>query len=457
MSQECQPRARLLSLPWEVRRPIIVEVLRHQRQKTPVFSRKFIERRVRLRNCFDNSFPEITSFYVARHKNRYLHGNALRATNRQLRYETNLVIQKGLETGSLDHLPFTLDIMVVKDIGVFPTWMSFPYQAKHIKKLTISLRIIRPGAVPDEWVETARYSDDEFYARWENSPIRWNVIVMGVLLYAFGHFSVKPDPALPPIRRRSDEPSATKEPTQDTKEVAGDSKSNNKQKPKDKATKAEPNARSNLIDHKSDTFDAYVLRKPSYVVDELLIEYHNYEYNTESKPIPPSNQDTSTRESRFYKVGYLQFGRDIFRDFDPNDPNKDNEDLAYERRWIYNGTYTCHQLKDTIGNLFYNRQEPSMRYTVYGPYLEMLARSAGQVLESHCTGTNAPVIEKHPSNWIDRGYKRTSYLDPARYSKATVRRNLARELAKDSPDEDIVHDLRLLQIRRSHGWVEEDD
>lgn len=452
MSQECQPRARLLNLPWEVRRPIIVDVLRHQRQKTPVFSRKFIESRVRLRNCFDNSFPEITNFYVARHKNRYLHGNALRATNRQLRYETNLVIQKGLETGSLDHLPLTLDIMVVKDIGVFPTWISFPYQAKHIKKLAISLRIIRPGAVPDEWVKMARYSDDEFYARWENSPTRWNVIVMGVLLYAFGHFSVKPDPALPPIRQSSEKPSPAKESTQDTKEVIGDSKSNNKQTPKDEATKAEPGIHSNLIHHKSDTFDAFVLRKPSYVVDELFLDIHTCEYDTESKPILPSNPDTSTQESRFYKEGYLQFGREIFRDFDPNDPNKDDEDLDYERRLIDDGTYACHQLDDAVGNLFYYRQDPSMRYTVYGPYVEMLARSSGQVLE-----TDGPMIGKHPSNWIDSDYVRTSYLDPARYSKATVRRNLARELAKDSPDEDVVHDLRLLQIRRSHGWVEEDD
>lgn len=131
MSTDHNP-GRLTYLPWEVRRPIIIEVLRHQRKSTPVFSRKFIESRVRLRNCFDENFPETTNFYVARHKNRYLHGNALRATNRKLRYETNLLIQEELESGNLQ-LPFVLDIMVVKDIGVFPTWMSFPYRPAHIK------------------------------------------------------------------------------------------------------------------------------------------------------------------------------------------------------------------------------------------------------------------------------------------------------------------------------------
>jgi hypothetical protein len=44
----------------------------------------------------------------------------LRATNGQLRYETNLLMQEELESGNVDE-PFVLDIICVKDIGVFPT------------------------------------------------------------------------------------------------------------------------------------------------------------------------------------------------------------------------------------------------------------------------------------------------------------------------------------------------
>lgn len=66
--------------------------------------------------------------------------------------------------------------------------------------------------------------------------------------------------------------------------------------------------------------------------------------------------------------------------------------------------------------------------------------------------------ERHPSEWIDAQYViHTAQGDPEGYSKATTERNLVREMASEFPDEDLIDDLRLLQIRRSHGWVEEDD
>lgn len=66
---KCQKPSRLLDLPWEVRRPIIIHVLQYGRQKLPSLSRKLIESRVRLCNCFDENQPEITNFYVPRYKN----------------------------------------------------------------------------------------------------------------------------------------------------------------------------------------------------------------------------------------------------------------------------------------------------------------------------------------------------------------------------------------------------
>lgn len=195
--------SRLIDLPWEVHRPIIVYALRYGRKSVPSFNRKLIESRLRLRNCFDEHMPEVTNFYVPRYKNRYLHGNALRATNSQLRYETNLLIEEELKSGNIN-VPFVLDIMVVKDIGVFPTWMSFPYRPEHIKKMTVNVRIVRPGTsiVPNEWVEAATYQK-QIYSGCETSPTRWHGFIMAVVLYAFGYFTTKPDPALPLINHKN--------------------------------------------------------------------------------------------------------------------------------------------------------------------------------------------------------------------------------------------------------------
>lgn len=449
--------SKLIDLPWEVRRPIIVEVLRHQRKSTPSLSYKFMESRVRLHNCFDEHFPEVTNFYVARHKNRYLHGNGLRATNRQLRFETNLLIQEELESGNID-LPFILDIMVVKDIGVFPTWISFPYRPERIKKLTINIRIVRLGtnAVPDEWVETARYYDDEQYSRWENSPTKWNVFVMAVILYAFGCFSVKQDPTQPLIQRNNKQPLTAQDKPSTQKQTIGNSKASSKQpsKPKSRWKSA---MRLNLIAHQSNTLDAYILPSPSYLIDELFIDFKGCEYDAQSKPIRASDKDSSSKESRFYKEGCVQFSREVSRDFNAHDPNTDYEVLEDEQDLISQGKFACYQLQESLCNLLRALRWPEVRHSVYGLYLQMLARSTGYVSYSPCRGQGWSLIERHPSSWIEVGYVLTAQLDPEGYSNATIERDLAREIASAFTNEDLINDLRLLQIRRSHGWVREDD
>ncbi|KFG81934.1 hypothetical protein MANI_118259 [Metarhizium anisopliae] len=219
--------SRLLDLPWELRRPIIVQVLRRGRKSEPAFNRKLIESRVRLRNCFDDDFPKTTNLYVQRHKNRYLHGNALRTTNRQLRYETNLLIEEEIKSGNIE-IPFVLDVMIVKDVGVFPTWMSFPYRPEHLKMLTINLRIVRPGTsvVPDEWIKVARYEEKE-YSRRDNSPANWNIIMDVAYMLSV---SIVPN--------------------------------------------------------------AYLLPSASYVADKLFIDFKEAEYDVNNKPIPPGVDDS---------------------------------------------------------------------------------------------------------------------------------------------------------------------
>ncbi len=65
----------------------------------------------------------------------WLFVKGLRASNRQLRRETNIV----LKSGDVE-IPFLLGIVLVKEIGVFLTWTSFTYQPEHFRLLTLNIR-----------------------------------------------------------------------------------------------------------------------------------------------------------------------------------------------------------------------------------------------------------------------------------------------------------------------------
>ncbi|KAL2673690.1 hypothetical protein Neosp_012133 [[Neocosmospora] mangrovei] len=56
-------------------------------------------------------------------------------TNRQLRAETQVVAHK------LNSVPYTLDVVFVKNVGLMPTWLSFPLWQKHIDTLRVNFRI----------------------------------------------------------------------------------------------------------------------------------------------------------------------------------------------------------------------------------------------------------------------------------------------------------------------------
>lgn len=200
--------------------------------------------------------------------------------------------------------------------------------------------------------------------------------------------------------------------------------------------------------------DAYILSSPSYVIDELFIDFKECEYDVNSKPIGPGVEDTR-KSSRFYKEGCLQFGRDVFRDFSAED--KDYEEIEDEEYLISEGKFDCNQLQEALSYSVWYSCEPGVRWSAYGPYLNLLARSVGEVSYSGCRGAPSHLRERHPSEWIDIKYVLNAQLDPRGYSKATTDRNLASEMASASPDEGLIEDLRLLQIRRSYGWVEEGD
>lgn len=437
---EYSKSSNLLDLPWELRRPIIVEVLRRGRKREPTFNRKLIEKRVRLRNCFDKDFPEVTNFYVPRHKNRYLYGNALRATNRQLRYETNLLVEEELKSGNVD-IPFVLDVMIVKDVGVFPTWMSFPYRPEHLKVLTLNLRIVRPGTsvVPDEWIETARYEKDRCYTNWN--------VLMAITYYAFGCFSVKPDPAYPGVER--DSQPAIAEDAAPVKRQAASNKWNTSRPPKSNARKSKIHALLNLADHRSTVLNAYILSSASYVTDKLFIDFKEPEYDVDNKPIP-AGVDDSRKRSRFYKEGYLQFGREVFKDYSCQ--WKDSDELEQDKRWLSRGEFACYQLDESIGAVI---SSVHLNDPGYFLYLRMLAQSVGEVRYSSSERPDLELVGRHPDCWVDMCYALDCETIDGRYTEAKVAQDLIEEMNHGSSD--IVDSLRTIQIRRSHGWVKDDD
>ncbi|KAF5004688.1 hypothetical protein FDECE_8830 [Fusarium decemcellulare] len=148
--------ASLLKLPQEVRDQIIRESILSSRAAPSLADLK--ENRVPLQNTI-NPHPQwarATNIFVERDQKRWLQ-NPLLGTNRRLRRDTQGVIQR------LDSLPYTLDVAIVKSVGLMPTWLSFPVQQKHIDTLHIHFRILDGVKDVDEafpWFDNAEWYGD---------------------------------------------------------------------------------------------------------------------------------------------------------------------------------------------------------------------------------------------------------------------------------------------------------
>ncbi|CEJ82809.1 hypothetical protein VHEMI02856 [[Torrubiella] hemipterigena] len=405
MSQSTKSNG-LLDLPWEIRRDILTRALRPINTKNnntsslPSLSKESFQRRVRLRNCFDTDFPEETNLYVPRNNNRYAQATGLRAVNRQLREETDLLINK------LD-LPFVMDIMVVKDVGIFPTWLSYPYPPRHLKKLTINLRTIQPGkcAIPTDWVEAGRHKQAK-WEFWRKGPTIWNIMA-AITLYTFNCLSIK---------------STASESTR-------------------------PNALSGL----TNVADAHLSSSRAFVTDKLCIHIAPLEYDAKNAPIPIETQDLC-KESRLYREGYFQFGRELFEDFSTETMWPD--EIDYMRRLLARGEYPCYQLSDRLGNIIYevDRNTDSAYYF----YLRLLARSVGELIIDGGIPGQDLTIYRHPAFWVHLRYAiDCELLVEGNFNKKQVLRSLKKEM-KDGWSE-MAANLRTIEIRRSHGWVQEDD
>lgn len=405
----------LLTLPLEIRRPIIVEVLKQSRGEKPVLSKDFVADRVRLRNRFDENYPLETAIFVRR-ENGYINGNGLLATNRQLRQETHDLIEYMLKTGRVE-VPFVLDVMVVKDVGILPTWMSYPYQPTHLKQLLVDFRIFRPdkSVIPENWVpatqEVARRMD-----HYEITISEWNIMVV-LLFYAMGRCT-----------------SASKN-----------------------TVKAEP--RTLVLDHLNPltleeqpeaVVDTYISAQPPYLLDELILTCDDpYEHYANGAVIMPFVEDWSDA-SIYKREGYWNFGRTIFRDEDIDAPVN-----GIDSRVVAAGQFAASQLMGAVDAGFCHLWECCKWkvYQFYLPpmkiYLDAVARNIRAVNylsgSGRRSGAFAAIDDMIRDKTLENIFVNT-------FSSDDVVKAFKNEKKKKCPDENMMHFFRLVKRRMDLGW-----
>ncbi|KAJ3473372.1 hypothetical protein NLG97_g10342 [Lecanicillium saksenae] len=181
-------QAYILRLPWDIRCIIIADVTRGAPERPPNLTPEFIKDRARVMNSFDEDTPAETNIFLPKGGCARTHGNGLLGTNRQLRQDTLDFIHNMREREASD-VPYALDLMLVHNVGIFPTWVSYPFRPKRMARLQINIRTVRPekGLVPREWI----FRCDQMDSRQWHSRAVWNLIVI-YLFYTTGQLTLSP-------------------------------------------------------------------------------------------------------------------------------------------------------------------------------------------------------------------------------------------------------------------------
>lgn len=422
MADKTTPRG-LYSLPTELKRIIFLDVLQQGRKKEPTFTRAFIQNRIRLRNCFDGTYTELTksdttNIYVPKHRYLKIHGHALLATNRQLRREIQALIEDELKSGKIN-VPFVLDVMFVKDIGVFPTWMSFPYKPRRLERLElihVNVRIIRQGAAaafPNQWIEAARYPTDNPYRQYGLSPATWNLFMV-LTLYAMGRFSAKP--------------------------VTTNIKHLSQINPPKAPHKQEKN---------SEIVDAYFLPIAPYTTDKLHVDFKPFEHLPNGSPIESKMEDDA-RKSIHFREGSTQFSREIFGlEPDPRDnrvrfsiggrTRRMTEDLIREGR--LGSAQLVDRLVRAVSAVHYAQDHG------YGVGIDVLADSIGKMVHCESDCIEVDLVDMHTTYMYDFGY-----WNAGSYDLSAVDFKAAQAWAVKENDMYLKNGLRILKTRLRRGW-----
>ncbi|KAJ2965965.1 hypothetical protein NQ176_g10364 [Zarea fungicola] len=412
----CEPtyhgeKSGLLGLPLEIRRIIILHVFKHRHRKAPLLTKKVLSDRIRLRNRFDDKYPIETNIYVCRQKS-YIHANALLQTNRQLRQDTLDIIQDTLKTGKVK-IPFVLDLMVIKDVGLLPTWMSCPYLPENIKRLKVNVRVFRPDKdiIPESWIPAAVYGGREW--SYEFTVCEWNFFVV-LLFYAMGRLSPSSENT---IREQPET-----EPVQHMDKLS--------------------------LGQQPPGVSVYISAKAPYTVDELYLNVEKYEYYANGKFVLPYVEDWN-KSSLWYKEGYYTFGRTIF-----TDDLLENDDDRIIVRVLKAGTLGTGQVSGiggTLKELAYEAGDSHPWHTSYGYvtmqiYLDALARNIKTVKTAYNERAETSVGDA--GHWESLlGY----YFESDDIVKA-----FKKEKSKEDPNEHVLHWFRLVKRRMDLGWWDDD-
>ncbi|TQV90383.1 Protein kinase-like domain [Cordyceps javanica] len=416
--------ANLIGLPLELRRYIILEVLKHGHRKAPILSKDVVDDRVRVRNRFDDNYPTETNIYVRKHKD-YIHGNALMQTSRLLRQDTLNLIEDTLKAGKVE-IPLVLDVMVVKDVGVLPTWISCPNGPARIGKIQINLRIFRPDkdVVPENWIPAAQY---------ENCPRNqginideWTIMVV-ILFYSMGRLTASPKDTI-----KAGKPSLPE---------IGLNKLN--------------------LEDQPEGVDVYVSAKAPYVVDEMLVDIKHFERFADGKIIRGFVED-KPESSSYYREGYYTFGRKIFNEQHGRGPDFRPTDQA--KTLLKTGRMSDTQLYCATSNwieyLWASCSEDSVRFNL-APiriYLDAMARNIGTI-KTNGKENRSTLLVGGTNNRTGDWLQNTSWerVFSMHFEADDVVKAFKIEKKKRFPDENLLHFFRLTKRRMDMGWWDDAD
>lgn len=176
------PTPDLLGLPRETRLQIIRDVIASV-DRAPAFE-EVIEDRVAYVSAFETS-----DIYVPRAEATPIcHGSGLLLTSKQLNDETKYALQ-AMRENEMKGFEFVLDVMYVRGLGLLPTWLSMPVDARAIGTLRVQFRIVQPPArlINPAWIERAQCAS----ASQANDRVdKWLAHVL--LCYAFRRVDLVP-------------------------------------------------------------------------------------------------------------------------------------------------------------------------------------------------------------------------------------------------------------------------
>lgn len=400
---------------------IILEALKFPCPEPPIpslLSEKGLQNRARLCNHFDADYPLHTCIYIERRRTECAGADALLRTCRRLRHDTLDLLHV---TTSREEVTFVLDVLLVKDVGVFPTWMSMPPSLlEHVPRLQINLRIVRPNrrAIPLDWRYLAQNEQEQINIRGHSTPTVWNLYVV-LFLHATSRLSSSPDNSVPQMAVRTsglDVPSSTP------------------------------------LAH------AYLAARGRYTIGELRFQVAELEYRASGKPILPyvyvRNRQSA---SRFYKDEYTPFAQCLLGDYYPPpvaEPPRSVVDARAQGRMV---SWVCFSrlsmmIRTQFGWYQVSRRTPS----------DHNQAAMNHFFDAAAEQIRAMVIyyRDFPDNatFLLGGEQRNAWewVLGRHFKVGDVTEMLVAEAELDSPDERRLRLLRLIERRMELGWWDQD-